>query len=124
MYELPSDFDALVFVGHCLESLTFTENTIQLNFGGDDKLFVTSESSIVYERFDTDDGVPEVRKEETKPSETHLARLVGREVTSAVVKGNFCLQLYFGNEGSLCFDGASKQYEMYRIVVGTRELIV
>lgn len=123
MYTLPNDFDATVFVGRRVEALTFSENTINLDFGGDERLLVTTESGVTYEFRDGND-VPVTRQEEVKLPETSLVRLVGKRVVSAAVGDNVNLQLQFENGDIVWFDGRSQQYEMYRIFVGARELVV
>ncbi len=123
MYTLPNDFDAAIFVGRRVETLTFSENTINLDFGGDERLLVTTESGVTYEFRDSND-IPVTRQEKIRPPETSLVRLVGKKVVSAAVRDNVNLQLQFENDDIVWFDGRSQQYEMYRVFAGARELVV
>lgn len=84
---------------------------------------VIAESGITYEYLDNE-GTRATLREEVKPLETSLVRLIGKKVISATVKDQACLLLQFENNDTVWFDGSSQHYEVYRIIIGSHELIV
>jgi hypothetical protein len=65
-----------------------------------------------------------VSRESVPPSETRLVQLPGMSVTDASVENDVDLQLRFSGGHAVLFVGDSAQYEMYRITIGDREIII
>jgi hypothetical protein len=116
VYGLPDDFDGSAFVGRELVSVSFTVNTMHLEF--DDDVSITLESRFVLHR----DGR---REEHTVPTKASgLMALVGHTVRLVDASPDGTLRLQFEGGGALtCLDD-SKEYESYHLHLRGREIIV
>ncbi len=120
MYGLPTNFDASFFIDRIVQSVSFSENTVTISFV--EQIVLTIESSYEYENLHSPHVPKEVR---TVPvSESRLMEIAGLTVVGANGEPNGTLSIEFsGNRFLRCFDD-SKQFESYRIMVGTREIVV
>lgn len=123
MYEIPDDFDPNTFVGCELELVSFSVNTVYLSFDRTGGLSITIEGETSHEYVD-DHGVLLVRPETVPAAETRLVQLLGKTVVAATVESHVDLRLQFDDHQVLRCLGASKQYEMYHIAAGQRQIVV
>jgi hypothetical protein len=118
MYGLPRDFDATVFVGRELITISFSANTIHLAFS--DNISITLTSSFVY-----CDASSDACLNQTIPvRSSNLMHLIGQTVDTATATPDGTLALVFDNGNSLtCLDDL-QNYESYSICIGDREIFV
>lgn len=118
MFGLPADFDAQMFIGRTLSSVTFAENLINLHF--DEELTVTVLGSISYRT--AAEGEETV---DTPPlATTTLPGLVGRVVVSCQVRSPRELVVGFDGGGSVRFVDDSDMYESFTIRGADTEIVV
>lgn len=118
MHGLPANFNAQMFVGKQLTSLTYAENLIHVNF--DEELTLTVLDSISYR---TD--AQAVETVESSPlTTTRLVSLIGRHVTSGKVETPRELVLGLEGGGSMRFVDESDRYESFIIRGPGTEIIV
>jgi hypothetical protein len=119
MHGLPTDFDFNVLIGHLLELLCFSQNTISLNFSGD--VMITIEGGFSYSR-DPTNVPPKVLQ--VPVVESDVMALLGQTITKASGDERGTLTLEFGNGARfMCYDD-STQFESYHIVIGDKEIHV
>ena len=118
MYGLPSDFDPSVFVGHKLNLLSFTENTIHFAFDGD--IAITTTSSFVHVHSLHEPG----RKHVVPVESSRLMSLVGKTVSRSSAEPGGTLSLHFEDGEQLSLLDDSREYESYTVRVGDKEFIV
>ena len=119
MYGLPDGFNANRFVGHTLEQVCFSENTVDLCF--DQRVSVTIESSLSVAADETGMAPERVR---VPVSESRLMQLLGAMVVSAEATNDGTLTLRFSNGYTVaCYDDMP-QYESYRLTFGDEEIVV
>jgi len=118
MYGLPKDHDASFLVGHTLEMICFTENTISFHFG--DKIIITVEGVFSYQESKDDRDIELI---EVPVKESNLMYLMGKEVSHAQCSEDGTLSLQFNNGHVLrCHD--TPHYESYKIARGDEEIII
>lgn len=117
MYGLPPHFDASVFLGHAVELVSFSANTVYVAFDGG--LSITIESSFAHTPGDDASARP---RQEVPIRESALMQLIGPQVKSAEGGEDGTLTLRFEDGQQLeCFDDLA-QYECYHITIGTKEI--
>lgn len=119
MYGLPADLDLSLFVGRVLESILFSENSVQFDLGPDIMITLESSYSLVIK-------VPRSHSEQSvvPPFMTALPSLVGKCIKSAKAMTNGGLRLEFETGATLDLCDDSDKYESFRIRVASREFIV
>ena len=118
MYGLPSDFDSSVFVGHRLESVTFAENVIVLDFS--DAISVSISGTVLYQ----ESPAASPQRERPAASRTSLISAVGRTVEAVELKSPRELILRLERSFSVTLLDDSDAYECYLISVGDQEIVV
>lgn len=118
MYGLPNDFDASVFVGRRIESVTFAENVIILAFS--EAVSVSISGTVLYQ----ESGDTSRKRERPPIAHTSLVGAVGRAVEATELKSpqELILRLEGGFSVTLLDD--SDAYECYLISLGDREIVV
>ena len=119
MYGLPAGFDALRFVGHTLEQVTFVLNNVSLFFDGDVSIRV--ESCFTHSTRE--------KSEHTKPvyfpvRESSLMKLLGESIVSARALESGTLFLKFSNGHTFACHDPTPGYEAYHITIGDEEIHV
>ncbi len=113
MYGLPKDFDGSFLVGHVLELVCFSQNTMSLHFDGD--ITITIESAFSY---NTDQVV------DVPVQQSNLMELLGSSVSTAQGDENGTLSLVFHNRQTLKVYDTTKQYESFTINYEGNRIIV
>ena len=119
MYRLPRDFDPAVLVGQRFEQVCFSENQLWLHF--DARIKIGIESSFTCRSRLSPINLTVMK---VPVSESNLMQLLGKTITKASGNEDGTLSLVFENGDELQVFDDSSEYESYRIVVGTREIIV
>jgi hypothetical protein len=119
MYGLPHDFDPAALVGHRFEQVCFSENQVWLHF--DAGLKIGIESSFSYRRRSSPMNIPSVK---IPVLESDVMHLLGERIARASGNEAGTLSLVFESGDELHVFDDSDQYESYRLVLGTREIIV
>jgi len=118
VHGLPKDFDASVFVGGSLETVTFAANAIHLAF--DNGNSVTAQMHLRYrgssEAAYRDDVLP--------VSSSSLMSLVGQRVVTATTHSRGDLTLEFDAGGTLQVQDDSEHYESYTLKTPDGEIFV
>jgi len=117
MHSIPDDFDYSMFKDKRLDTVTFAEFVVYLQF--DDGPLVSIESSYAYK---TAPSEPE-HNEEAPISLSSLTRLVGQIVRSAETTDESDMVLYF-DEGRYIKINHDYHYEAYRIEFHGQDIIV
>jgi hypothetical protein len=108
MYGLPPDFDASVFVGARLDSMTFYEFLVLFSFErGEDSLSVGVESSFSF--------TPDGQRMHVPVEASDAMRHVGRVITSAHAEGDGTLMIEFEGGTALRFFEHEAPYESYSV---------
>jgi hypothetical protein len=118
MYGLTVAFDAAMFLGLEVESITYGENAIHVSL--DRGFAVTSMTSIRY-RYS---GLDDIREDRLPVSESGLMRIVGTAVTGAVRTASGGLALTFVNGAVVEFEDDSDQYESFSITTPDGEIFI
>jgi hypothetical protein len=109
MFGLPKDFNTAPLVERTLESICFNEN--QINFHFNEKLTISVESSVRYQKGPT--RAPETI--EVPALQSDLMHLLGHTTTKVFGDGEWTLTFEFEDGQILqCLDD-SPQYESYHI---------
>ncbi|MFH1023789.1 MAG: DUF6188 family protein [Planctomycetota bacterium] len=117
MYKWPVGLSPNEFCGLVVEAITFSINTITINFGQD--YGVTVESSI---RMKIKDAEEEVS---IPPTSTRLMSLVGKTVqVSTVDADGASLLLQFGEGCQVRLEGGDKEYECFHINAKGKEFVI
>ena len=119
MYGLPDGFDGSFFLDRVLEFVSFSANTLNLDF--DNSVSLTIESSYEYKWAD---DVGAIESQQVPVSSSRLMGLIGGKVLSVGVEDGGTLVLNF-DSGTVfrCFDDQS-HYESYRIAHGGEEIYI
>lgn len=119
MFGLPSDFTANAFLGRVCNAVTFTANTIHLQF--DEDVGLTLEASFSHRPR----GARSLAEQASVPVlESRLMQLVGTTVSGVEVPDEKTLILCFDDGEVLCCLDDSTQYESFRIAFDGREIVV
>jgi hypothetical protein len=120
MYALPDDFDPAVFAATTLAKISFTSNTLVLDFDAD--ISATVESEVRYASRDEHGTSLELAA--VPVTHSRLMRLIGRRIVRAEVEGSATLVLHFEGGHALSLIGDNDRYECYQLRIGTREIVV
>lgn len=119
MYGWPDSLDPIRFVGHVLNELTFTQNTVHLVF--DEQLSVTIESCYMHS---IDGEVDEGGLTCLPVKRSSLMQLLGESIESAVATKHGALTLNFTNRQKLVCIDDDPLYEAYRVKIGDEEYVI
>ena len=118
MKGLPKTFDTSLFVGRTVDAVSFTVNTVSINFDGG--LILTIEGP-----FEHTAAFGAIGNQLNEPpiSESRLMQLAGHQVTEATVvdDGGICLS-FEGRQYLRCIRG-SEPYECFHISQGGLEVV-
>jgi hypothetical protein len=118
MYGLPEDFDASVFVGHDLEHIMFTSNTVFFSFGPE--LSVNTTSSFLYRK----EALGSETKQVVPVGSSDVMSLLGKSVKVSRSDRSGMLELTFDDGQMLTFYDDQPSFESYSLRVGKREIFV
>lgn len=118
MYGLTARFDASMFVGLRIESVTFAENAIHVSLG---KGFaITSTTWIRYRA----NASGEPHRDELPVSESSLPALIGVSVSGGERTAHGGLVLSLESGGEIAVDDDSDRYECFSITTPDGEIFV
>jgi hypothetical protein len=118
MHGLPKDFDASVFVGATIETVTFTVNTIHLAF--DTALAITAQRHLRYRI----SSAASLEDDEVPVTNSGLMAMVGRVVESAEIRGPGDLILGLEGGSLILVEDDSQHYESYTLTTPEGEVFV
>jgi hypothetical protein len=118
MYDLPDDFDPEEFVGHELEQVSFTANTVHLAFDGEASVTILGAFEV------SAPGDSGVTRQAPPLMESNVMALLGRKVVSARMAERRTVIFEFDGGGKLTCMDDMPAYEAYTIRIGSKEIVV
>jgi hypothetical protein len=121
VYRIPEDFDASVFVGATLATVTFGPFKVDLNFEGDEPLWIAVEGSYEHSGPRSEGWTDEVR---VPAGTSRLMQLTNHVVSKTARLDAERLRLDFDHGHALTLIDDSDQYESFQIEARGRLWVV
>ena len=118
MYGLPSGFSVSLLIGHRLEIVSFSENTVFCGFDRD--VSITILSSFLH----TWKGQPPGHPQRVPVSESRIMQIIGSTIVLAESTAAGTLMMEFENRHVLVLYDDSDIYESYIVRIGSFEIVV
>jgi hypothetical protein len=118
MYGLPINFDANIFLGRQIESITYASNVIVISL--DLGITFSVESSLDYLPV----GVESNLTDAFPLTSTRLITFIGNVIIKAIIVEQKDIMLFFEGNSWIAIKDDSKYYESYKIKIGETEIVV
>lgn len=121
MHRIPENFDASVFAGATLASVTFGPFKVDLTFEGDQPLWIAVEGAYIHDGPESEGWTDQVR---IPVRTSRLMQLTNHAVVEAARLDAERLRLDFDHGHSLTLIDDTDQYESFQIEAGGRFWVV